>query len=199
MPLFFEHRGEHYHLMVWHIVEPEHFFEQSLGFGSDKKHPKRRLEHLSGRFLLQQLQPTFPFEKMVVSALGKPELSDDSCHFSISHSYPYAAAIMSKDKSVGIDIQMYVPKIERLQTKFLTAEEQLLTANKIENITLAWAAKEALFKYYGLGSVDFKADMPIEKIEWEQNKARISMQLSKTREACTLHGWVAAQFAMAWL
>lgn len=185
--------------MIWHIEEEETYFSSSLGFGSDKKHPERRLEHLAGRFLLQQLEATFPFEKMVISPEGKPELSDGSLYFSISHSFPYAAAIISRKKAVGVDIQMYVDKIERLQHKFLSDAEQQLTYNDIKKITLAWTAKEALFKYYGLGAVDFKLDMPIQDILWYEHNAKISMLLNKTREMCKLSGFTANDFAVSWL
>lgn len=185
--------------MIWHIEEEEAFFSSSLGFGSDRKHPKRRLEHLAGRFLLRQLRSDFPFDKMITGAQGKPELSDKSSYFSISHSFPYAAAIISPKRSVGIDIQMYVEKIGRLQDKFLSVTEQELTRNDIQKITLTWAAKEAVFKYYGLGSVDFKSDMPIQGISWNEHNAEISMLLNKTRELCRLNGFTAKDFAVSWL
>ncbi len=199
MPQIFSKKEAHYTLMIWHIEEEETFFSSSLGFTSDKKHPKRRLEHLAGRFLLQQLDAEFPFQKMVISPEGKPELSDGSLHFSISHSFPYAAAIISSKKSVGIDIQVYVQKIEKIQHKFLSGLEQKLTQNNIEKITIAWTAKEALFKYYGLGAVDFKLDMPIQDILWYEHNAKISMMLNKTRELCRLSGFTAKDFAVSWL
>jgi 4'-phosphopantetheinyl transferase len=199
MPVLFSKEEAHYQLVIWQIEEPESFFASALGFNSDKKHPKRRLEHLSGRYLLKVLHSDFPFEKMVIGTGGKPELSDESLHFSISHSFPYAAAIISKDKSVGIDIQVFVDKIQRLSPKFLTPLEQKIVGNTIPPITLAWAAKEALFKYYGLGAVDFKEDMPIQHIRWYEQHAKVHMQLQKTREQCVLTGFVAAHFAVAWI
>ena len=94
---------------------------------------------------------------------------------------------------------MYVEKIGRLQDKFLSVTEQELTRNDIQKITLTWAAKEAVFKYYGLGSVDFKSDMPIQGISWNEHNAEISMLLNKTRELCRLNGFTAKDFAVSWL
>ncbi len=199
MPLLFTKKEPHYSMMIWHIKETEAFFASVLGFESDKKHPKRRLEHLAGRFLLRQLKADFPFEQMILSPEGKPELTDRSLRFSTSHSFPYAAAILSEHKSVGVDIQVYVEKIRNLQPKFLSEEEQVLFRDQISGITLAWAAKEALFKYYGLGAVDFKADIPIQEVHWYERHARINMSLSKTREACSLSGFTTDDFAVAWL
>lgn len=199
MPLHYAKDGANYKLAVWKIEEEESFFEERLGFISEKKHPKRRLEHLAGRYLLEHLSAGFPFHQIEISATGKPNLPNQDLFFSISHSYPYAAAIISKEKEVGIDIQLFVSKIERLQGKFLSEEEKSFCENKIERITIAWSAKEALFKYYGLGAVDFIKDIPIEAIEWANNEAKISMVMNKTREACELTGRIEDDFALVWL
>ena len=187
-------------IAIWHITESEDFFSRALGFGSEQKHPKRRLEHLSGRFLLQLLQPDFPFERIVIHPLGKPMLDDHSIRFSISHSFPYAAAIISTQKSVGIDIQVYQDKILRLQSKFLSDAEQQITADDIQRITLAWCAKETLFKYYGLGAVDFKDDMTISSMdEINDDRYSIRMSLQKTREECVLNGQLHPDFAISYM
>lgn len=199
MPVLFTKEEAHYQLVIWQIEEPESFFASALGFDSDKKHPKRRLEHLSGRYLLKLLQDDFPFENIEIGSGGKPKLPQDTIHFSISHSFPFAAAIVSKDKSVGIDIQVFVDKIQYLAPKFLAPFEQGIVGDAIPPITLAWAAKEALFKYYGLGAVDFKEDMPIQNIRWYEQHAKVEMLLQKTREQCILTGFIANQFAVAWI
>lgn len=187
-------------IAIWKITESEDFFSQALGFGSEQKHPKRRLEHLSGRFLLQLLVPGFPFERISIHPLGKPMLEDNSLWFSISHSFPYAAAIVSTKKSVGIDIQVYQEKILRLHSKFLSDAEQEITGNDMHRITLAWCAKEALFKYYGLGAVDFKGDMPIAAMDQvNEEQQRIRMSLQKTREECVLSGQLHPDFALAYM
>lgn len=199
MPELFSKKEAHYHLIIWKIEETEAFFSSALGFGSDKKHPKRRLEHLSGRFLLKKLDADFPFEKIEISPQGKPEIGDGSRYFSISHSFPYAAAILSTSKAVGVDIQVYVNKIERIKHKFLSEAEHKILGSGIAHLTIAWAAKEALFKYYGLGAVDFIMDMPIQDVLWYENNAKIAMQLNKTMEECRLSGFTADDFAVAWL
>jgi phosphopantetheinyl transferase len=200
MPLLQTLEHNDTHIAIWKITESEDFFSQALGFGSEQKHPKRRLEHLSGRFLLQLLVPGFPFERISIHPLGKPMLEDNSIWFSISHSFPYAAAIVSTQKSVGIDIQVYQEKILRLQSKFLSNAEQEITTEDMHRITLAWCAKEALFKYYGLGAVDFKADMPITSMDLHsEDKFRIRMSLQKTREECILNGQLHPEFALSYM
>jgi hypothetical protein len=60
MPLLQTLEHNDTHIAIWKITESEDFFSQALGFGSEQKHPKRRLEHLSGRFLFQILVTGLP-------------------------------------------------------------------------------------------------------------------------------------------
>lgn len=163
MPLLERLQHENAEIIIWHITEAEEFFVEKLGFGSDRKDPKRRLEHLAGRFLLLELWPQIDFSKISISSTGKPFLNGAPKHFSVSHSYPYAAAAISQNE-VGVDIQVYQPKICNLQQKFLSDAEALHCQHDMALYTLAWSAKEALFKKYGLGAVDFKGDMPIQHL-----------------------------------
>lgn len=156
--------NEHLEIAIWNIEESEAFLSNATGVMSPNKSPKKRLEHLTGRYLLQQMIPDMDLNLIKKTPEGKPYFENDDTHFSLSHSFPYVACAVSIGISVGIDIQMKVEKILRLQSKFLSPEEQKLTQNDIDRITFSWCAKEAMFKKYALGSVDFKADMPITTI-----------------------------------
>ena len=195
MPLIHSEAGTGYQLAVWEITEDEAFFESSLGFGTDRKHPHRRLEHLSGRFLLQYLLPDFPFEKIQIAPTGKPFISDQALHFSISHSFPFAAAIVA-ERPVGIDVQVFVEKILRLQHKFLSEEEMRLCGEDLSHITLAWSAKEALFKQYGLGAVDFKGDMPLCCLDG-RNPIEFAIQFKKENKIVLGQGMLFERFSLA--
>jgi phosphopantetheinyl transferase len=199
MPLYKAFKeGEHPETAIWKITEPEAFFSDQLGFSSDRKLEKRRLEHLAARFLLQHLSPDFPFSKMEISQPGKPFVPDSSLHFSISHSFPYVAAAIDQ-QPVGIDIQVFQEKISRLKDKFLSPTEQELFENKAEQLTLAWTAKEAAFKWFGLGAVDFIRHMPIRKFRLEQQYANLEMEFLRTETATLLplKGGLEADFAWA--
>lgn len=180
MPLFKHWQsGAFTQAAIWHITEPEAFFTAHTGLQSTKTSPIKRLEHLAGRFLLQLLMPGFPLDRIRISATGKPYLEQEQVYFSISHSYPFAAASVNRKEATGLDVQTLQPKIIRLQHKFLSDEEQALCKNDIELITLAWAAKEAVFKQYGLGAVDFKAHMPLRSMEVKEGNAAMNMDFSK--------------------
>ncbi len=146
---------------VWHITEGEEFFLQHVTLQRSITHPHKRLQHLAGRYMLRELFPDFPLTLIAIADTRKPFLEDEAFHFSISHCGDYAAAIVSTENRVGVDIEIPHPKIERIQHKFLSESEQLLLGNYPSMLTMAWSVKEAMFKWYGDGQVDFIKHMEI--------------------------------------
>jgi phosphopantetheinyl transferase len=183
MPLFFQQQlNAHTQLGVWKIEEPETFFQVPLQ--RSITHPHKRLQHLAGRYLLPYLAPDFPLPLIKIADTRKPYLEDEAYHFSLSHCGSFAAAIVSKAKRVGIDIEAVSAKVERINHKFISAaESNLLSAWKNDTFinsslstanahlsspfqlpTLLWSCKEAIFKWYSLGEMDFKEHMQAKKI-----------------------------------
>src|SRR5215470_6778588 len=125
MPIFFQQQiNDTTRLGIWKIEETEEFFKSNVPVHRDVTHPHKRLQHLAGRFLLQYLFPAFPYELIQIADTRKPFLPNEEYHFSISHCGDYAAAIVSKDRRVGIDIEIPVEKILAIQNKFLSVEEK---------------------------------------------------------------------------
>ena len=163
MPLYKEWEiGDHGLAAIWKVEEPESFFMERTGMVADIKAERRRIEHLAGRFLLKHLETDFPIHGIAKDKHDKPRLENDAFFFSISHSWPYIAAVVDPYSEAGIDIQTWHPKIEQIQHKFLSAEEQILFENDPKLITLAWSAKEAVYKWNGKRGVDFIEHMPVE-------------------------------------
>jgi phosphopantetheinyl transferase len=169
MPIFFQHDvNSDTRLAVWHISEEEAFFDVPLQ--RSITHPHKRLQHLAGRYLLRHLFTDFPLDLVRIADTRKPYLEDEAFHFSVSHAGDYAAAIASRTHRVGIDIEQPSEKVQRIRHKFLSAPEEAclesvgreLTPER--SATLAWSAKEAAFKWYGLGGIDFRADMPLKQV-----------------------------------
>ena len=158
---------------VWHITETEDFFFEKFSLLRNITHPHKRLQHLAGRHLLSILFPNFPVELIKIADTKKPFLQDEAFHFSISHCGAYAAAIVSTQNRVGIDIETPHPKVERIQHKFLTEDEKEILksfpSNKEHILTMVWSIKEAVFKWYGLGEVDFKKQININTLQLQSN------------------------------
>ncbi len=190
MPLFYQHTiNDATKIGVWHIAEPESFFLEKVPLKRDITHWHKRLQHLAGRYLLQELFPDFPYHLIEIADTRKPFLPNEEYHFSVSHCGDYAAVIVSKDKRVGIDIELVTPKIDKIKHKFLTVEEQkivsLVTGDKsiseFQALTTAWNIKEALFKWIGNGGVNFKEHLRIEKLYWQGGKGFAHCKLMKEK------------------
>lgn len=178
MPLFYQHNiNQDTRLAIWHIEEPESFFLEKVPLKKDVSHPFKRRQHLAGRYLLSYLFPDFPVEDIRIADTRQPFLASQRFHFSISHCGNYAAAIVSLSSRVGVDIEQISPRIERVGHKFLDEEEahffnddyarfleQWGLRGRVfqEFLTLIWSAKEAIFKWYGKGELDFRKHMKLE-------------------------------------
>ena len=171
MPLYHQHIiSEYTKLAIWHIQEDERFFLQHIPLQQTIVHPHKRLQHLAGRYLLRYLFPDFNYEEILIADTRKPYLSDEQYHFSISHCGNFAAAIVSKDQRAGIDIEQPGQKVLRISHKFMHENEVSFIHNSLQHTlqndiitstTVLWSAKEALFKWYGKGDVDFKQHMQL--------------------------------------
>lgn len=164
MAIFFQHSiNESTKLGIWKIEEPESFFLEKVPLRQQVTHPYKRLQHLAGRMLLPELFEDFPLEEILIADTRKPFLEDDIYHFSISHCGNFAGAIASSTHRVGVDIEFISPRLKGISPKFLTDEESRyldqwedLSALHLQMITIIWSAKEAMFKWYGAGNVDFR-------------------------------------------
>lgn len=169
MPLIYRHQiNEATKIGVWHITEGEDFFLKNVTLQRDITHPHKRLQHLAGRHLLRELFPDFPLQLIEIADTRKPFLADEAFHFSISHCGEYAAVIVSTQNRAGVDIEIPHAKIERIQHKFLSDKELGIIAGihsaRHEMITTAWSIKEAIFKWYGEGQVDFIKHIEIRSV-----------------------------------
>jgi phosphopantetheinyl transferase len=206
VPIFFQHQiNETTRLGIWKIEETEEFFLSNVPLQKEVTHPHKRLQHLAGRFLLQFLFPDFPYELIRIADTRKPYLPDEQYHFSISHCGDYAAAIVSSNQRVGIDIEIPSGKAERIKEKFLSEQEN--SQFEIQNskseflnsalLTLLWSAKESVFKWYGDGKVDFRQHIQLKKIH--ESDETINCLFGKTNEGLIIHYRQFEHLVLAWI
>lgn len=195
MPLFFQDDiNRETRLAVWEIKEAEEFFLQLAIPQREVLHPHKRLQHLAGRYLLRHLFPAFPTNLIQIADTRKPFLENEIYHFSISHCGPYAAAIVSAHHRVGIDIEVVTEKATRIRHKFASDEEWALVQQLSEAqllplgehpsqaallATLIWSCKEAVFKWYGEGEVDFRQHMPLIHCSYHQGVVTTTIAFQK--------------------
>ena len=204
MPIFFQQQvNADTRLGIWKIEETEAFFRANVPVHRDVTHPHKRLQHLAGRFLLQFLFPDFPYELIQVADTRKPFLPDEEYHFSISHCGDYAAAIVSGTIRAGIDVEIPGSRIGRIREKFLSPEEIDLfqvtgeTEDIMQKLTLLWSAKEAVFKWYGEGKVDFSEQIRLTGLDSENRL--INCHFTKTDSRLHIHYGEFDNLKLAWV
>ena len=183
------------------LLNPKISFLQKVHLQKEINHPHKRLQHLAGRYLLQLLHPEFPLHLIEIAESNKPLLTDESWHFSISHCGDFAAAIISENKSAGIDVELITPKVELIKHKFLSAIElKLLPGANKTFLTVCWSCKEAVYKWYGKGGVDFKDHIIIKNISVKNSSGVIECIFRKEGEKeLDIHFHLFENLCLAWV
>jgi phosphopantetheinyl transferase len=209
MPIFFQQDIDPgTKLAIWKIEEEEDFFLHHVPLQREITHPHKRLQHLAGRFLLKYLFPDFPIALIRVADTKKPYLEDEAYHFSISHCGDFAAALVSTSERVGVDVELPSPKINRIRQKFLNESELDLLNESLQppsadaansKLTLLWCCKEAVFKWWSYGKVDFSEKIRLQPFEL-QPSGNISVQfLLGDQNSLLLHYTIFDGLCLAWI
>ena len=133
-------------------------------------HPKRQQEWLAGRYLAHKTLPN-RISDLLLSPSGKPYFKNGSMQFSISHSGNLLGIAVS-ESYIGLDIQ-----------KFITDENLSVFpdgVNESDRQHILWCTKEAVFKAYGLGKVDFRKDILINSYQKQSDISIIKGSLTNT-------------------
>jgi 4'-phosphopantetheinyl transferase len=140
---------------LWKITETEHELAKQVEphetAPDNLTNPFKRLEFLAGRVLIKALLNNWDIEftGLIKDESGKPFFKGLDLQLSLSHSYPYVAACIDRNKSVGIDLEQPKEKLLRIAPRVLAATELEDAAHDIVKHCVYWCAKEALIKIYG--------------------------------------------------
>lgn len=83
-------------------------------------------------------------------------------NISISHCEGLVAVAHCRDRKVGVDVEVVSDRVMRVCDRVLSADEIRFAGSSVVLNTLAWTAKEALFKLIPETGVDFRADLHID-------------------------------------
>jgi len=138
--------------------------EEEKAYVEKLKLNKRHLHWLAVRVLLRTMLNTSEFIDCKIDAHGKPYLVKLPYHISLSHSFDYAAVMMSRSGPVGIDIEQVREKVERIAYKFLKPDELtfISESDPVKHLYAAWCAKEAAYKCFGQKEVSFADNITLE-------------------------------------
>jgi phosphopantetheinyl transferase len=184
MPVAEKHTQADFEVVVWEITETEDFFNERISYRSNANNANKILQQMASRYLLELMHPTFPFNKLHKMDNGKLVLQDSSIDFSLTHTAEYAAAIMSTELKVGIDIEKIDKRVLKVDRKFLNQFEldwlsKLDVDSRIKYTTLCWSIKETVFKWWGTGEIDFANHIEIQD-PGMLNQGSLSVNFSKT-------------------
>jgi len=122
---------------------------------ADLNTEKRKKEWIASRLLLKKISPNTTIS---YNEFGAPKLNNGN-YISISHSKGLVAIIISQQQ-VGIDIEEISEKALRVSSKFISTNN--LKSLTTEKATLIWCCKEAIYKWYQKGNIDFIKDIIIQ-------------------------------------
>lgn len=86
-------------------------------------------------------------------------IRDEAVSVSLSHCRDSVALAYSRSYRVGVDVETLRPQTLRVGERVFSAEELRHLGMSLWKHTLAWTAKEALYKCALLGGIDFRADI----------------------------------------
>ncbi|WP_294263422.1 4'-phosphopantetheinyl transferase superfamily protein [uncultured Chryseobacterium sp.] len=150
MPLYRDFSDNNATILVWKydeadelnadlLLEPENA-EKVMDY-----HPKKLLEVLMIRKLLKGLKPN----SKILYREREPYLFPKDAEISITHSFPFAAIAVSRNK-IGIDIEKFNPKILRVIDKFTYEDERgfIPFDHEVTFYTIIWSVKESMYKIH---------------------------------------------------
>lgn len=150
MPLYRDFSDDNATILLWKYDEledlnPELLLEKENLEKVKDYHPTKLKETLLIRKILKSILP----DHQILYEGRQPYLWPKDYEISVTHSFPFAALAISKNK-VGIDIEPFNIKIERIRHKFLQEEESVFIeeGKEVAYLTVIWSLKESMYKIH---------------------------------------------------
>jgi len=152
---------------LWKVEEDEACLADNLdsaeSIPESITNPQKRLEWLSGRILVKAMMARLglTYSGIVKDDYGKPFPRNSPYQLSLSHSYPFVAALMDKKGPVGIDLEQPKEKLLRIAPRVLHPEELKDAGDNLVKHCIYWCAKESLVKVHGKKDLTFAQNLLI--------------------------------------
>jgi phosphopantetheinyl transferase len=162
---------------IWQCSEPENelredltLTDRSLSRLQQMKSESHRKCFLAVRQIL--LCEGFQDADLVYDENGKPSLIN-GLYVSISHSH-LAATLAISERPIGVDIELIRDKIANIDFKFSSEPfllDRRLNADYINELTVVWGVKEALFKIVNQVGISYKNDILVSPFNLQDGQA----------------------------
>ena len=172
---------DHSTLGVWRINESIDELERGV-LKNEKEHarhyhPKKKKEHYASRMLIAKVMNSLGLEYhgIVKDNHGKPFLGGYDMHLSITHNDDFVGCLINRLHPCGMDIEHQRVQLPRIMRKYLNDHEQMLYGGDMERLTVAWSAKEAIYKIYGRKNLHFSQDIRIISMSFDEVQASVTV------------------------
>ena len=130
-------------------------------------HPEKKREWSTARVAIKDALDSLsvPYPGFFKDEHGKSQSMNGTGYVSLSHTQGYAGAIFHREYPVGMDMDFVREKILRIGKRFLDPDELDFLENDPVHFTLAWSAKESIFKCQGKKGVSFRDNILLEPFE----------------------------------
>lgn len=162
------------------IIEPHE--DQHLDFLSFREklsyanisHPEKKKEWATARLAiydaLEALQ--VPYPGFFKDEHGKSQSMNGQGFVSLTHTPGFAGAIFHREQPVGIDMDLIREKILAIGFRFLDRSELDFLEKDPAHYTMAWSAKESIFKCQGKRGVSFRDNILLEPFDSKAEKIK---------------------------
>jgi 4'-phosphopantetheinyl transferase len=159
---------------LWLITEDEITLQSEVSsieqMPEGMSNSQKRLEWLAGRVAAKHVMSALnvDFRGIAKDKFGKPFPRMSKMQLSLSHSFPYAAALADRSAPVGIDLEQPKEKLLRIAKRIHHAEELRDLDDDLIKHCIYWCAKESMIKMHGRKDLIFAENMfilPFERKE----------------------------------
>jgi phosphopantetheinyl transferase len=132
-------------------------FREKLSY-ANISHPEKKMEWKGARLAIKYALDciSLPYPGFYKDEHGKSQTMDNYGHVSLTHTKGIAAAIFHKDIPVGIDMDFVREKVVKIGPKFLQPSELDFLGDDPLLFTIAWSAKESIYKCQGRKGISLK-------------------------------------------
>lgn len=148
-------------------------FREKLSF-ANISHPEKKKEWATARLAIYDALKALevPYPGFFKDEHGKSQAMNGQGYVSLTHTPGFAGAIFHREQPVGIDMDLVREKILKIGFRFLDPEELDFLEKDPIHYTMAWSAKESIFKCQGKRGVSFRENILLEPFEINATKIK---------------------------
>ena len=168
MPLFYQSGSRDIQIYVWKLEESVDELCKISGISRSEvdlrfNHSSRCCEWLAVRALIRTVLG--PDVLVAYRATGEPYLQGSSLRVSISHTRGYVAVAFHPTCHVGVDIEYFSHRIDKLVGRIMSCGEkpscELGADDKTWYYLLVWSMKESVFKALDISLLDYQTGIRV--------------------------------------